>query len=1130
MNIFITLSALQKKKYFGLLALAFMTTSLSRIEAQNYTVNTAGNVIVVTDISGNSDVLNLSQNGANIRFNAAGRTYSLNGGPPTAFPVDVPLAGVTSITVYAEAGTDQIAVAAFSAALPSLTLNGGTGNDVVNLNGDITFSADANLDIDLQNDVPVPGNDQVNVAANANLLLSGMGAATIKVSQNVLVNSGGSIEVVDGDLTVEANQQAAAISGNFSGVFLNAGAFKSNGAGALTVKGKGGSAASNFGVFLTELGSGIQGGTGNTLVIGSGQGTTISSGVHLNNSAILTSLGGDVTIQGSGGGSGNGTFSNGVLISGGARASAGGLGNLSITGIGGNGTDLYNEGILSQGDGIISSDGGNITLTGTGGTGKGSIGVDFFGGAKVNVGGTGTLTIHGTAGPGTDAENVGVWFESSGTVLTAAGEVSITAIPGGAGIGFQVNAANTLLPSGSLTVISDDVRISSGAAINGGASAASFRPYTNGTHINLGSVADNTANTLELSDTELDRVTCGTLNIGDANSGDLTVSANITRTANTAINLSVGGAVNLNASSLNSAGGNVRIDGPGGVNPSAAGPDVSMGATGTLTFGANNNLNIQINGTTPDAGYRQLNVVGKVNITGLDLVLSGSYVVSGNETFVIVNNDGADAVVGWFNNLPNGSLIPNFLGSGLDAKISYAGGTGNDVTLTIVCPNPVLSGCTSMAVNTLPGVCGMVVNYPITFSGNPAATLTYAFTGATTGSGSGSGSGATFNPGTTNVTLTASNNCSAGSGSVSCSFIIKVVDIQAPIITCPGSVTRNTEPNQCAATVTYTTPTATDNCPSPTVILMSGLASGSSFPKGINVVTWKATDGAGLTKTCSFKVTVNDNQAPTATCPLSQSLTALAGQCYASATYSTPTATDNCSPIPTIIRISGPASGSNFPVGATVVNWRATDGAGLTSTCSFTVSVTDNQAPIISCPADLAVTALPGECSATVSYPNATATDNCNVSSVYLLIGLASGSEFPQGATVNTWRAVDASGSSVTCSFTVTVSCGTGAQAEEESLRAANTLHVSESVLDMSLAPNPASTRVVITTTGVDESGADLWVFDPLGRIVWRSFVAQAQASVGIDLSEGGFSTGVYQVSLRTAHGMVTKGLIVNKL
>jgi len=54
-------------------------------------------------------------------------------------------------------------------------------------------------------------------------------------------------------------------------------------------------------------------------------------------------------------------------------------------------------------------------------------------------------------------------------------------------------------------------------------------------------------------------------------------------------------------------------------------------------------------------------------------------------------------------------------------------------------------------------------------------------------------------------------------------------------------------------------------------------------------------------------------------------------------------ATDNCDPSPEIS--FSPASGSNFPIGDTVVTCAATDDSGNTGTCTFTVSVTFQNSP-----------------------------------------------------------------------------------------------------------------------------------------------------------------------------------------
>ncbi|MBL7796610.1 MAG: HYR domain-containing protein, partial [Saprospiraceae bacterium] len=133
------------------------------------------------------------------------------------------------------------------------------------------------------------------------------------------------------------------------------------------------------------------------------------------------------------------------------------------------------------------------------------------------------------------------------------------------------------------------------------------------------------------------------------------------------------------------------------------------------------------------------------------------------------------------------------------------------VTGTGVCIPPSFSACPTgpLTASAVTGTCAAPVNYTVTEAGNPAPTVTYAFTGATTGSGSGTGTGSTFNKGNTTVTVTATSSCSPPA---TCSFTVTVTDNEKPQITCAGPVTINTTSGLCTGTTTLTPPTGTDNC------------------------------------------------------------------------------------------------------------------------------------------------------------------------------------------------------------------------------------------------------------------------------------------------------------------------------
>ena len=112
-----------------------------------------------------------------------------------------------------------------------------------------------------------------------------------------------------------------------------------------------------------------------------------------------------------------------------------------------------------------------------------------------------------------------------------------------------------------------------------------------------------------------------------------------------------------------------------------------------------------------------------------------------------------------------------------------------------------------------------------------------------------------------------------------------------------------------------------------------------------------------------------------------------------------------------------------FPVGTTTNTFVATDASGNSSSCSFTVIVTDTEDPKISCPANVNHTADSGKCSYSFTLTAATATDNCpgvTVAGVRDDAMLLSDS-YPVGTTTISWTATDAHGHSVSCNQTVTV-------------------------------------------------------------------------------------------------------------
>ncbi|WP_042249910.1 HYR domain-containing protein, partial [Jejuia pallidilutea] len=120
---------------------------------------------------------------------------------------------------------------------------------------------------------------------------------------------------------------------------------------------------------------------------------------------------------------------------------------------------------------------------------------------------------------------------------------------------------------------------------------------------------------------------------------------------------------------------------------------------------------------------------------------------------------------------------------------------------------------------------------------------------------------------------------------------------------------------------------------------------------------------------------------------------------------------------------------STFPLGDTIVIWTVTDAAGNTTTCTQTVTVTDDEDPVIAtCPADVTANTSDdgtGNCTTTVALGTPVSNDNCSVATTEAQVNGTTIDpitfEFGLGDTTVTWLITDGSGNTTTCTQTVTV-------------------------------------------------------------------------------------------------------------
>jgi uncharacterized repeat protein (TIGR01451 family) len=171
-----------------------------------------------------------------------------------------------------------------------------------------------------------------------------------------------------------------------------------------------------------------------------------------------------------------------------------------------------------------------------------------------------------------------------------------------------------------------------------------------------------------------------------------------------------------------------------------------------------------------------------------------------------------------------------------------------------------------------------------------------------------------------------------------CQATITVEDGQAPVAVCPADITA--ECQGAGGTAVVYVVGATDNCDAnPTVVCTP--PSTSVFPAGLTTVNCTATDVSGNVGNCSFKITVVDTTAPAITCPANMIVQCTTGS-GAVVNFAVP-ANDLCQGI--IPVVSTPASGSTFPFGVTTVTNVATDSAGNSNVCTFTITVLESPVP-----------------------------------------------------------------------------------------------------------------------------------------------------------------------------------------
>src|SRR5207342_1426080 len=117
----------------------------------------------------------------------------------------------------------------------------------------------------------------------------------------------------------------------------------------------------------------------------------------------------------------------------------------------------------------------------------------------------------------------------------------------------------------------------------------------------------------------------------------------------------------------------------GAISPGDGGPGL-LTVNGNVTLNTGVVASFDITGAASGSQFDVLRSTTGVALNNASLAIAGSFTGANGTQFLIVDNQGAGAIVGTFAGLPEGqSFVAT---NGTSYRISYVGGNGNDVVLT----------------------------------------------------------------------------------------------------------------------------------------------------------------------------------------------------------------------------------------------------------------------------------------------------------------------------------------------------------------------------------------------------------------------------------------------------------------
>ena len=623
--------------------------------------------------------------GGAVRVTGTGNAALINNPGDNADGVRVQFGGTIAHTDAAFAPTmdDPAAVIVTGTVEQSRRLNVGVrvvGGSIVAAGGGVSVTGTSAGDLEQNRGVVVTGGGLIADTGGGAVSVTGTGGDGTDDNEGVLITGGSSaVRAAGGGVSVTGfggSDGTAGSEGNRGVAVTAGGRIEDLGGGAVTVGGTGGAGGNfNEGVYVANSGGGrfaaIRADGGGVTVTGTGgsaglAASVLNRGVFLEGGGRIEDLGaGAVTVTGTGGAGER--FNDGVYVDGAGSAVSAGDGGVSVTGTGGSDGSadaLQNYGVHLNSGAVVGATGaGTVQVGGTAGAGDNqSLGVHVLGDGTAIRGEAGDLTVvgNGTAATATASQAVGVLVFNAGVIETVdngrgdgAGAVSVTGT-GGAGGDFNVGVrvANNRFNPGDAAAIR-----SAGGGVTVAGVAGGTGALNQGVRLDAGGQTDQGAVGGEVRDTAGGAVTLDGTGAAGAE-GVAILEGSIVDAAGLAT-------VALTADDGNGA---ILLDGP-----AALALDDDAPAPGRQT---------------PGVDFSQLVVHGTLALGagGLNLTDLGSTASQQGDVYVLIDNDGTDALAGEFSDAADDAILT--LGA-QRYRVDYEGGDGNDLTLTALDAVPV---------------------------------------------------------------------------------------------------------------------------------------------------------------------------------------------------------------------------------------------------------------------------------------------------------------------------------------------------------------------------------------------------------------------------------------------------------